>query len=39
MSEGTLELKEHQEARWLEPTEWESVDWLPADVEVVKRLG
>ena len=38
IAEGVLELKEHQSARWLEPTEWESVDWLPADVEVVSRL-
>ena len=39
IAEGTLELKEHQEARWLEPTEWESVEWLPADVEVVNSLS
>ena len=39
IAEGVLELKEHQSARWLEPTEWESVDWLPADVEVVKQLA
>ena len=39
IAEGMLELKEHQSARWLEPTEWESVDWLPADVEVVKLLS
>ena len=39
IAEGVLELKEHQSARWLEPTEWESVDWLPADVEVVKLLS
>ena len=38
IAEGVLELKEHQSARWLKPTEWESVDWLPADVEVVSRL-
>ena len=38
IAEGVLELKEHQSARWLEPTEWESVDWLPADVEVVSRF-
>ena len=38
MAEGVLELKEHQEARWLEKTEWESVEWLPADVEVVKAV-
>lgn len=36
---GELELKEHQSARWLEPTEWESVEWLPADVEVLKQLA
>ena len=39
IAEGVLELKEHQSARWLEPTEWESVEWLPADVEVVKQLA
>ena len=38
IAEGKLELKEHQSARLLKPTEWESVDWLPADVEVVSRL-
>ena len=35
---GVLELREHQSARWLEPTEWESVEWLPADVAVVQAL-
>ena len=39
IAEGVLELKEHQSARWLEPTEWESVEWLPADVEVLKQLA
>ena len=38
MAEGEMELKEHRSARWLERSEWESVDWLPADVEVVKEL-
>ena len=38
IAQGVPQLKEHQSARWLEPTEWESVEWLPADVEVVKRL-
>ena len=38
IAEGVLELKEHQSAQWLGPTEWESVEWLPADVDVVKRL-
>ena len=35
---GELELKEHQSARWLERAEWDSVEWLPADVLVVKEL-
>ena len=35
---GVLELKEHQSARWLSPSEWESVEWLPADVEVIDAL-
>ena len=39
IAEGVLELKEHQSARWLERSEWESVDWLPADVEVLKQLA
>jgi len=38
IGKGELELKEHQSARWLEKGEWESMDWLPADVEVVKCL-
>lgn len=38
IAKGELELKEHQSARWLEKGEWESVDWLPADVEVVKSV-
>jgi 8-oxo-dGTP diphosphatase len=33
-----LELKEHQSARWLSSSEWESVEWLPADVEVIDAL-
>ena len=35
---GVLELREHESARWLEQTEWESVEWLPADVAVVQAL-
>ena len=35
---GVLELKEHQSARWLLPSEWESVEWLPADVEVIRNI-
>lgn len=32
------ELLEHEAAKWLSPAELQSVDWLPADVEVVKAL-
>lgn len=33
-----LKLKEHEAARWLSQDELDSVDWLPADVEVVKSI-
>lgn len=36
--QGELVLNEHQSARWLEESEWESIEWLPADIEVVKEL-
>ncbi|MBQ8065887.1 MAG: (deoxy)nucleoside triphosphate pyrophosphohydrolase [Prevotella sp.] len=35
---GHLELKEHEAARWLSTSDLESVDWLPADREVVEIL-
>ena len=35
---GTPELKEHESARWLLPEELESVKWLPADLEVIRRI-
>ena len=36
--QGELVLNEHQSACWVEKSEWESVEWLPADIEVVKEL-
>ncbi len=36
--EGTLVLTEHEAAKWLSKDELDSVDWLPADIEVVKEL-
>ena len=39
MAGGELELKEHESARWLERTQWESVEWLPADVLVIEELA
>lgn len=35
---GHLELKEHEAARWLAPDEMETVEWLPADWDLVRRL-
>ena len=32
---GSLNLKEHEAARWLAGDELDSVDWLPADIEVL----
>ncbi len=34
----TPELLEHEAAKWLAPAELHSVNWLPADIEVVKFL-
>ena len=33
-----LHLNEHEAARWLAKDELESVEWLPADWEVVRRI-
>ncbi len=39
LKEGSeLKLKEHEAAKWLSRDELDSVDWLPADVEVVKEI-
>ena len=35
---GDLTLLEHEAAKWLKTTELHSVNWLPADVEVVAAL-
>ena len=36
---GHLELKEHEAAKWLNKDELESVNWLPADWELVRKLS
>ena len=35
---GSLNLKEHEAARWLAEDELDSVDWLPADIEVLEWI-
>lgn len=38
MPSGAIVLKEHEAARWLSAEDIESVDWLPADLDLVKRI-
>lgn len=35
---GTIRLREHADVRWLSADELRSVDWVPADVEVLAAL-
>ena len=35
---GNLTLKEHEAARWLSKEELDSVQWLPADKEIIEKL-
>ena len=36
--EGSLELKEHEAAKWLDRASLYTVDWLPADVGLVEKI-
>ncbi len=38
IKEGTPTLLEHEDAKWLKLEDLDSVDWLPADIEVVYAL-
>ncbi len=38
IKEGHVALLEHEAMKWLAKDELDSVDWLPADVEVVEKL-
>lgn len=35
---GDLALKEHEAARWLSKEQLHTVDWLPADLELIENL-
>ena len=35
---GNLELKEHEAAKWLTLETLDSVDWLPADLEIIDDI-
>lgn len=36
---GDLVLKEHEAARWLTKEELHSVEWLPADIGLIDKIG
>jgi len=38
LKNGEFNLLEHNEARWLELGDLLSVDWLPADIDVIKEI-
>ena len=38
MVKGDLVLKEHEDARWLNKEQLNDVEWLPADIELVKNI-
>ena len=36
---GKLVLKEHEDARWISREQLDSVDWLPADIGLIRKLA
>lgn len=38
IAEGTIHLKEHKSARWMTREQFDDVEWLPADLDVVKKI-
>ena len=38
VAEGALELHEHSSAQWVDSETIDSLDWLPADLKVVKAV-
>lgn len=39
VTSGDLVLKEHEAAKWLTKGDLDSVDWLPADLGLIEKLG
>ena len=39
IASGEIELREHKSARWLRPEELWSVEWLPADKDIISRIN
>lgn len=38
IASGEIELREHKSARWLSAEQLDSVEWLPADINIIKQL-
>ena len=38
VASGEIELREHMSARWLTKESLDSVEWLPADLDIIKKL-
>ena len=38
MVNGSLTLKEHEAAKWLDRDSIDSVDWLPADITLIEKV-
>lgn len=38
IQEGSIELLEHNDAKWITKEELDSLNWLPADIEVINYL-
>lgn len=36
---GDLVLKEHEDARWLTKKQLDEVEWLPADITLIEKIG
>jgi 8-oxo-dGTP diphosphatase len=36
--ENTIHLNEHKAAKWLTKDEWDNVNWLPADKQIIEKL-
>ncbi len=39
IEDGEITLVEAEDAKWLDKSSLMSVDWLPADIELVKKIG
>ena len=35
---GEIELKEHEDAKWLDKSNIDSVEWLPADLDLINEM-